>query len=37
VARARWVLDLDAAIDRAAPDGFEVVAREQGWTLLRRR
>jgi len=36
VERAQWVLDLDSSIARAQVGGFEVVARERGWTLLRR-
>ncbi len=34
--RAHWVLDVDASVAREAPAGFEVVARERGWALLRR-
>ncbi len=37
LARAQWVLDLEAIIAREQVTGFEVVARERGWTLLRRR
>jgi uncharacterized membrane protein len=36
VERAQWVMDLESTIARAQPAGFEVVAREQGWVLLRR-
>jgi uncharacterized membrane protein len=36
VARAHWVLDLETAIARERVIGFEVVAREHGWALLRR-
>jgi len=35
--RAQWVLDLDAIIAREQVAGFEIVARERGWTLLRRK
>jgi hypothetical protein len=35
--RAQWVLDLDAIIAREQVAGFEVVARERGWVLLRRK
>jgi uncharacterized membrane protein len=37
VERARWVLDLETTIARERLAAFEVVAREQGWALLRRR
>ena len=37
VERAQWVLDLEASIASAQLTGFEVMAREAGWTLLRRR
>jgi len=37
VERAQWVLDLESRIAREKVIGFEVVAREQGWTLLRRK
>jgi Predicted membrane protein (DUF2079) len=36
VARAQWVLDRESSIAREHVVGFEVVAREAGWALLRR-
>ena len=36
VERAQWVLDLESNVARAKTTGFEIVAREQGWVLLRR-
>lgn len=36
VARAQWVLDRESSIMREHVVGFEVVAREAGWALLRR-
>ena len=35
--RAQWVLDRETGIAREDVTGFDVVARERGWTLLRRR
>jgi hypothetical protein len=35
--RAQWVLDLGSIIARQQIAGFEVVARERGWALLRRK
>jgi hypothetical protein len=35
--RAQWVLDLEAILARQQVADFEVVAREHGWALLRRR
>jgi len=37
VDRAQWVLDRESSITREKVGGFEVVARERGWTLLRRK
>src|SRR5207245_292963 len=37
VDRAQWVLDRESSITREKVGGFEVVARERGWTLLRRQ
>jgi uncharacterized membrane protein len=34
--RAQWVLDRESSIAREHLDGFEVVARDAGWALLRR-
>ena len=34
--RAQWVLDVEAIVAREQVAGFEVVAREHGWALLRR-
>jgi uncharacterized membrane protein len=34
--RAQWVLDLESSIAREKVTGFEVVARDRGWALLRR-
>jgi uncharacterized membrane protein len=36
IERAQWVLELDSSIARENVSGFEVVAHEGGWTLLRR-
>jgi uncharacterized membrane protein len=36
VERVRWVLDLESRIARENVSGFEVVARDRGWALLRR-
>ncbi len=36
VERAQWVLELETLIARERVTGFEVVARERGWALLRR-
>jgi uncharacterized membrane protein len=36
VARAQWVLDRESRIAREHVVGFEVVARDAGWALLRR-
>jgi uncharacterized membrane protein len=36
VERSAWVLDLETSIAREKITGFEVVARDRGWALLRR-
>jgi uncharacterized membrane protein len=36
VERSAWVLDLETSIAREKVTGFEVVARDRGWVLLRR-
>jgi len=36
VDRAQWVLDRESSIEREHLGGFEVVARDAGWALLRR-
>jgi uncharacterized membrane protein len=36
VERVQWVLELETLIARERVTGFEVVARERGWALLRR-
>ena len=33
---AQWVLDLESIVAREKTTGFEIVARDQGWVLLRR-
>ncbi len=37
VERSRWVLDLEPSVAREKLEGFDVVARAEGWMLLRRR
>ena len=36
VDRAQWVLDRESSIAREQLGGFEVVAHDAGWALLRR-
>jgi uncharacterized membrane protein len=37
IERAQWVLDRESVIAREPLSGFEVVERNEGWALLRRR
>ena len=34
--RSEWILDREEALAREAPRGFDVLAREHGWILMRR-
>jgi hypothetical protein len=34
--RAQWVLDRESRVARENLRGFDVVARDAGWALLRR-
>jgi hypothetical protein len=37
IERAQWVLDRESVIAREPISGFELVERNEGWALLRRR